>query len=60
MSMTGEYSAYLALRDGFTDKVDSGEIQAVVGFSESISMIMRGQLPPQFIRIPELNFFNSS
>ena len=58
MSMTGEYSDYLLLRDGFNNKVDSGEIQAVAGFSESISMIMRGQLPPQFIRIPELNFFN--
>ena len=58
MSMTGEYAGYLELRDGFSNKVESGKIQAVASFSDSVSMILRGQLPPQFIRIPEIHFFN--
>jgi glycine betaine/proline transport system permease protein len=58
MSMTGEYAGYLELRDGFSNKVESGEIHAVASFSDSISMIFRGQLPPQFIRIPEMHFYN--
>ena len=48
MSMTGDYSNHLLLRDDFIKKVNSGDIQAVASFSESISMIFRGQLPPQF------------
>ena len=58
MSMTGEYATYLELRDGFSNKVESGKIQAVASFSDSVSMILRGQLPPQFIRIPEMHFYN--
>ena len=58
MSMTGEYRDIISLRDGFTNKVNSGEIDAVTGFSESFGMLFRGQLPPQFVRIPELSFFN--
>ena len=58
MSMTGEYAGYLELRDGFSNKVESGEIKAVASFSDSVSMILRGQLPPQFIRIPEMHFYN--
>jgi len=58
MSMTGEYASYLELRDGFGNKVESGKIQAVASFSDSVSMILRGQLPPQFIRIPEMHFYN--
>jgi glycine betaine/proline transport system permease protein len=46
------------LRDGFSKKVASGEIEAVASFSDSIGMIIRGQLPPQFVRIPEINFYN--
>ena len=56
--MTGQYSDIIDVRDGFTKAVAKGEIVAVVGFSESLSMILRGQLPPQFVRIPELNFYN--
>ena len=56
--MTGQYSEIIDVRDGFTKAVQKGEIVAVVGFSESLSMISRGQLPPQFVRIPELNFYN--
>ncbi len=58
MSMTGEYKDIISLRDGFSKKVNSGEIQAIASFSDSISMILRGQLPPQFIRMPELSFYN--
>ena len=58
MSMTGDYSNHLLLRDAFIKKVNSGDIQAVASFSESMSMILRGQLPPQFVRIPEMNFYN--
>ena len=58
MSMTGEYHDIILLRDGFANKVKSGEIDAVVGLSESFRMILSGQLPPQLVRLPELNFFN--
>ena len=58
MSMTGDYSNHLLLRDAFIKKVNSGDIQAVASFSESMSMILRGQLPPQFVRIPEMTFLN--
>ena len=58
MSMTGEYHDIILLRDGFANKVNSGEIDAVVGLSESFRMILSGQLPPQLVRLPELNFFN--
>ena len=56
--MTGQYSDIIDVRDGFTKAVEKGEIAAVAGSSESLSMILRGQLPPQFVRIPELNFYN--
>ena len=56
--MTGQYSEIIDSRDGFIKAVDRGEITPVTGFSESISMILSGQLPPQFVRIPELNFLN--
>ena len=58
MSMTGEYHDIILLRDGFANKVNSGEIDAIVGFSESFKMLLSGQLPPQLVRLPELNFFN--
>jgi glycine betaine/proline transport system permease protein len=58
MSMTGDYHDIILLRDGFANKVNSGEIDAVVGLSESFRMILSGQLPPQLVRLPELNFFN--
>ena len=58
MSMTGEYHDIILLRDGFANKVKSGEIDAIVSFSESFRMILSGQLPPQLVRLPELNFFN--
>ncbi len=56
--MTGQYSEIIDSRDGFIKAVERGEITPVTGFSESISMILSGQLPPQFVRIPELNFLN--
>jgi len=56
--MTGQYSDIIDVRDGFTKAVEKGEIVAVAGFPESLSMILRGQLPPQFVRIPELNFYH--
>ena len=56
--MTGQYSEIIDVRDGFTNAVEDGKIVAVTGFSESISMIMSGQLPPQLVRIPQLNFLN--
>ena len=56
--MTGQYSDIIDVRDGFTKAVQKGEIVAVVGASESLGMILTGQLPPQFVRIPELNFYN--
>ena len=56
--MSGQYSHIIDVRDGFTKAVEKGEITAVTGFSESLSMIVRGQLPPQFVRIPELRFYN--
>jgi len=56
--MTGQYSEIIDTRDGFFKAVDRGEIVPVTGFSESISMILSGQLPPQFVRIPELNFLH--
>ena len=56
--MTGQYSDIIDVRDGFTKAVEKGEIVAVASSSESLSMILRGQLPPQFVRIPELNFYN--
>ena len=56
--MTGQYSDIIDARDGFTKAVEKGQIVPVTGFSESVSMILRGQLPPQFVRIPELNFLN--
>ena len=56
--MSGQYSDIIDVRDGFTKAVEKGEIAAVAGFSESLSMIVRGQLPPQFVRIPELKFYN--
>ena len=56
--MTGQYSEIIDARDGFSKAVERGEIVAMTSFSESISMILRGQLPPQFVRMPELNFFN--
>ena len=58
MSMTGEYKDIILLRDGFANKVNSGEIDAIASFSDSFRMILSGQLPPQLIRLPELNFFN--
>ncbi|MDB4026991.1 ABC transporter permease subunit [Candidatus Thioglobus sp.] len=58
MSMTGEYHDIILLRDGFANKVKSGEIDAIVSLSESFRMILSGQLPPQLVRLPELNFFN--
>ena len=56
--MTGQYSEIIDVRDGFTNAVEDGKIVAVTGFSESISMILSGQLPPQFVRVPQLNFLN--
>ncbi|MCH2579123.1 MAG: hypothetical protein MK003_12305, partial [Pseudomonadales bacterium] len=56
--MSGQYSEIIDVRDGFTKAVEKGEIAAVAGFSDSLSMIVRGQLPPQFVRIPELNLYN--
>ena len=56
--MSGQYSDIIDVRDGFTKAVEKGEIAAVASSSESLSMILRGQLPPQFVRIPELNFYN--
>ncbi len=56
--MTGQYSEIIDVRDGFTNAVEDGKIVAVTGFSESISMILSGQLPPQLVRIPQLNFLN--
>jgi len=56
--MSGQYSDIIDVRDGFTKAVEKGEIAAVAGFSESLSMIVRGQLPSQFVRIPELKFYN--
>jgi len=56
--MTGQYSAIIDTRDSFIKAVDRGEIVPVTGFSESISMLLSGQLPPQFVRIPEINFMN--
>ena len=56
--MTGQYSEIIDVRDDFTKGVERGEIASSVGFSESISMLLSGQLPPQFVRIPELNFLN--
>ena len=56
--MTGQYSEIIDVRDGFTKAVEKGQIVPVTGFSESVSMILSGQLPPQFVRIPELNFLN--
>lgn len=56
--MTGQYSDIIDVRDGFTNAVEDGKIVAVTGFSESMSMIFSGQLPPQFVRIPQLNFLN--
>ena len=56
--MSGQYSEIIDVRDGFTKAVEKGEITAVTGFSESLSMIVRGQMPPQFVRIPELRFYN--
>ncbi len=56
--MTGQYSEIIDVRDGFTKAVERGEIASSVGFSESISMLLSGQLPPQFVRVPEVNFFN--
>ena len=56
--MTGQYSEIIDVRDDFTKAVERGEIASSVGFSESISMLLSGQLPPQFVRIPELNFLN--
>ena len=56
--MTGQYSELIDVRDDFTKAVERGEIASSVGFSESISMLLSGQLPPQFVRIPELNFLN--
>jgi len=49
--MTGQYSEIIDVRDGFTNAVEDGKIVAVTGFSESISMILSGQLPPQLVRI---------
>jgi glycine betaine/proline transport system permease protein len=56
--MTGQYSEIIDVRDGFIKAVEKGQIVPITGFSESISMILSGQLPPQFVRIPELNFLN--
>ena len=56
--MTGQYSEIIDTRDSFIKAVDRGEIVPVTGFSESISMLLSGQLPPQFVRIPEVNFLN--
>jgi len=56
--MTGQYSEIIDTRDSFIKAVDRGEIVPVAGFSESISMLLSGQLPPQFVRIPEINFLN--
>ena len=56
--MTGQYSEIIDVRDDFTKAVERGEIASSVGFSESISMLLSGQLPPQFVRIPEMNFLN--
>ena len=56
--MTGQYSEIIDTRDSFIKSVDRGEIVPVTGFSESISMLLSGQLPPQFVRIPEINFLN--
>ncbi len=56
--MTGQYSEIIDVRDGFSKAIEKGEIDPVTGFSESLSMIFSGQLPPQFVRIPEINFFN--
>ena len=58
--MTGQYSEIIDVRDGFTKAVEKGQIVPVTGFSESVSMILSGQLPPQFVRIPELNFQSGS
>ena len=58
MLMTGQYSEIIDVRDGFIRAVESGDIVPVTSFSESISMLMRGQLPPQLVRLPEMTFFN--
>mgnify|MGYP000226663161 CR=1 FL=1 len=54
--MTGQYSEIIDVRDDFTKAVERGEIASSVGFSESISMLLSGQLPPQFVRLLELKF----
>ena len=56
--MTGHYSEIIDVRDGFTRAIEKGDIVPVTSFSDSISMLMRGQLPPQFVRIPEMTFLN--
>jgi len=56
--MTGQYSEIIDVRDDFIKAVERGEIASSVSFSESIGMLLHGQLPPQFVRIPEINFFN--
>tara|TARA_B110000003_G_C16649336_1_gene533498 strand:- start:57 stop:2468 length:2412 start_codon:yes stop_codon:yes gene_type:complete len=56
--MTGQYSEIIDVRDDFIKAVERGEIASSVSFSESITMLLRGQLPPQFVRIPEISFLN--
>ena len=56
--MTGQYSEIIDIRDGFIKAVERGEISSSVGLADSIGMLLSGQLPPQLVRIPEINFFN--
>ncbi len=58
MQMTGDYGNLISVRDDFANAVANGDIPATVGFTESISMLSSGQLPPQLIRIPEISFYN--
>ena len=56
--MTGQYSEIIDVRDDFIKAVERGEIASSVSFSESNTMLLRGQLPPQFVRNPEISFLN--
>jgi glycine betaine/proline transport system permease protein len=56
--MTGQYSEIIDVRDDFVKAVEKGDILAIASFSDSVSMLMHGQLPPQFVRIPEMTFLN--
>ncbi|GIT24985.1 MAG: hypothetical protein CM1200mP41_10290 [Gammaproteobacteria bacterium] len=55
----GPVQRLIDVRDGFTKAVQKGEIVAVVGASESLGMILTGQLPPQFV-VYLIKFLQSS